>query len=1252
MNIEKLVLRNLTSIEGEQIIDFTAEPLRSAGLFAITGDTGSGKSTLLDAVCLALYGKAPRYLEAESVRTEERKDNEEKALRLNPTDPAGILRRGCKEGGVTLTFATAAGERYEATWSIRVKRTGTYDRPECGLKRLAPSRERIDKNDIPQRIEEVVGLTYDQFTRTAILAQGSFAGFLRAKTDDKAVLLEKLTGTEVYGSISKRIHVLTSQADADVTALANRMDGMLHDRLSDAERASLEEQQHLLTAQRDHFTEAATRQRYQLDWIQSITRAKTRTAEAETAANEAVRACIERRSDDLAVKRYDDLLPLRPLWQEIKLRTADISRIKGEETDNASRLEAAGKALTEAAAVLDRAQERTADAEKQLQLRTPDINRGHALEGEISVGTAQLARLEAQLKEMETMTLKRQNALKAKQEAHEATVAKIAQSKLHKQALSVHQLMFEKFDLIKDKLSVLTIETRRNVESHKKLTDLNRRKEELLQQGDKADAKQHQLEQKLSTLRGELLIHQQTNRGHDSARLQEAAAQGRARLQALRHALSLWQHISDGYTVIADREAALRREQAALTRLQLDTQKLEVEVRSVEEAHARVGTAYTLSQSDNIVRLRKQLKEGTACPVCGATHHPYHTETERELGNLLATLNREYEEAAVRLDLKRNTLSRQREDIAATSARIEADTHALDERRQRLEADIAEWQEGCATLDASFSDCTPTVNRDARRMMIQLLIDNTAQAADKADKELSTYNFHQGHINRLNEEIAALDTQMADNHTFLDKVRTEAHIATAAAEDLQQAITLSDRAVSELYTDLDDMVTVSGWFTEWKNNADGLRLRLTNLHTDWKTTCKTLDDTERQAELQAEELKSVEANVEEANKGLITLRESRDAAREELSARREELRRIFGDTDPRKEAAALNKAIDEARTAAQKAISEHEKAQGTLKQLEGQRDNLLASRLSAQQRLRDCQQELDLKILKFNGTNSPTQMSELDALFADGRDWNALRRLISDLADQRLVADNRLKQMREALLEIEADPKRPADDKEETRQVLETELAAGEQQIEQIATTLGEVSARLIAHAHCVERAGKLQDKIDKARDNAREWHRLDELLGSSDGKRFRKIAQSFTFSYLVAHANRHLSQLSPRYALYNRPGTLTLEIIDHDMFDQHRYASSLSGGETFVVSLALALGLASLSSGALTIGSLFIDEGFGNLDRESLDLVMAALSGLEGTQGRKVGVISHTEQIRSQISPQIQLLKRPIGGASYIMVR
>ena len=248
MNIEKIIIENLASISGEQTIDFTAEPLRSAGLFAITGDTGAGKSTILDAICLALYNRAPRFDDAERIRKDELETSDDKGQSIQAGDVRGMLRRGQKHGSATLIFATPDGARYEARWSVRLKRTGTYDRVERSLRRLSPKKQTFGEREIDDAVRDAVGLDYAQFTRTVLLAQNSFANFLKARRDDKSALLEKLTGTDIYGRISKKVYELNAEAQADVEALKNKMEGMLHDRLEPEELAELEERQRLLNA--------------------------------------------------------------------------------------------------------------------------------------------------------------------------------------------------------------------------------------------------------------------------------------------------------------------------------------------------------------------------------------------------------------------------------------------------------------------------------------------------------------------------------------------------------------------------------------------------------------------------------------------------------------------------------------------------------------------------------------------------------------------------------------------------------------------------------------------------------------------------------------------------------------------------------------------------------------------------------------------------------------------------------------------
>ena len=197
--------------------------------------------------------------------------------------------------------------------------------------------------------------------------------------------------------------------------------------------------------------------------------------------------------------------------------------------------------------------------------------------------------------------------------------------------------------------------------------------------------------------------------------------------------------------------------------------------------------------------------------------------------------------------------------------------------------------------------------------------------------------------------------------------------------------------------------------------------------------------------------------------------------------------------------------------------------------------------------------------------------------------------------------------------------------------------------------SLSIIEARLLQQAKNKAAVELIAKELSEKQSVADRWAKLNKLIGSADGTKFKVIAQSYTLNLLLLHANKHLSYLSKRYKLQQVPGTLALQVVDCDMCDEIRTVYSLSGGESFLISLALALGLSSLSSNNLKVESLFIDEGFGSLDAESLRTAMEALEQLQ-MQGRKIGVISHVQEMSERISVQVQVHKK-VNGKSVLSV-
>ncbi len=1248
MKIEKISLCNLASIDGEFVIDFGCEPLRSAGLFAITGDTGAGKSTLLDAVCLALYNNAPRFDDVQ--KFSKNRDEQTMIAGLQTDDVRNILRRGAREAYSKVEFSLPDGARYEATWSVRVKRTGTYDKVQRTLRCLSPRRMEIPEREVAQTIERITGLKYSQFTHTVMLAQNSFTKFLKANRAEKSELLERLTGTEIYGEISKKIYELKKNAEEACRVLDSEMKGVLVNRLEPEILRQTEEEKGRLETSIGQCTRRSEAVKAQLQWFADYGQATARVLECEALGNEAHKAYVALRADELRVERYDQVIRVLPLFNEIKMTEKDIVDYKRRESEVAEEVRKAALRLEEADAGLAAAKEAVREKEQQQRLRLPEISRGFSLTGEVSSAKAQCCVLERRFAEAES-------ALGEQRLLHRQCVARIEEvqrqmeaASLHKQALSVHSPMLENCELVLEKLRRLLVETNTLGDIDRSERELGERIKNRKVALDAAVKEQRREQDELYALGSELDIHRQANDGTDGEMLRKSHSERTLRLNRLLAAQALWKRIAEGYGEIEEQEVLLREQEVQCDHLKTETDALERELRAKEEVFESLHLNYTLSKKEDIRQLRQQLKEGSPCPVCGAAHHPYHSETEREMGALLSNLEKDYLALKEDVERRKKDLTGMQRDLAARIGVFTTQKDYLVQRRRRQEEDVLAWKD-CAELDASFKDCSPSVSREARTLLIGMLIDNCRKTVEETEEELRNFHFHQQHINRLNEAIAAIVAARQHAQAAYDELVRDYQGALAKLEEMQRTKEKCQRAGEVYYADLDAVISLSGWYTGWLADPDALSKRISELNADWKQTSATLDEAARKKDVLKEELRSAEEKLAEQERQMALQRDELAACRQSISEKEAELQRMFGGGSPEKEEQLLNEALRAARTVEENRSGERAEAHSRCKILQQECKVLQQECAKKQEACRKCKDELDGWIVRFNGEHSPVQFAELERIFSDTTDWKQLRTTINERREALTLATNKLETARRELAQVQSRPGRPSGEDDESQAALLEQQQEIETRSKTLQEQLGVVNSRLLAHSTCLRQTLDLQERLEAARKTCAEWQMLDADFGSADGKRFRSLAQSYTFGFLVDHANRQLERLSPRYRLLTIPGELTLKIIDRDMFDEQRYVSSLSGGESFVVSLALALGLASLSADSLSIGSLFIDEGFGNLDRESLDLVLSALGNLENTQGRKVGIISHTNQIRRHISPQIRLVKAPTGGRSSIEI-
>lgn len=953
MKILAIRLKNLTSIEGTVEVDFRTEPLHSAGIFAISGPTGAGKSTLLDALCLALYDKAPRFaISVENVNLADVGDNQ-----INQSDVRNLLRRGTSDGYAEVDFLGIDGRRYRSRWSVRRTRNkinGSLQPQMLEVKELDTEKEfQGTKKELLIQLVELVGLTYEQFTRTVLLAQNDFATFLKSKGAAKAELLEKLTGTGVYSRISQEVYARNKAAQEEVTLIQNRMNVI--ELMPEEELLALQKEKGLSTEKRALGIKLLAEQNEQLNVVRSLKiqeelwKKKQQEEQEEQAREKVLQGAL--------ASQEEGLVHFKAQWEAIQ----------------------------------------------------PDLKKAR--------------QLDVQIQSQQSSYIQSQQILQAanRQVAEQEQKMRVAAEQLQVSYSSLNRLLSHVG--IEEALQLEQVEEILRQEESKLAAATSTNEERLL---------------RLNSFGYPLLAEEQVKLQKELTRQQNIRQLTETQTKAKTEIERLEKEVADCLKQLTEQETALK-----------------VTQRLYENARMAVGK--------DVKALRRQLQEGEACPVCGSTAHPYHQEQE-VVDTLFRSIEQEY-------------------NVASTNYQ------QMNNRSIALQRDLAHQK----TVDGQIA-----------------------------------------------EQLAAL---------------YKAGIEAGNEEQIQHRL-------AELAEHI---------------------LEYRNLYAEWQRG--------------DEEIKKIRTHCEALRENVSLCR----LAMQKVSSAKEQL-----------------VILQNAASAELKRFEVIEKALNVLRQ---ERSQLLKGKSADEAEAAVAKREKELNL----------------ALEKARKEVEAVHNRLSGLQGE-------MKQIALAIGELQEQYK-----KIESPELLPEIIKKQQEENLNIERALSTMEARLLQQAKNKLTVEQIAKELAEKQTVAERWAKLNKLIGSADGAKFKVIAQSYTLNLLLLHANQHLSYLSKRYKLQQVPDTLALQVIDCDMCDEIRTVYSLSGGESFLISLALALGLSSLSSNNLKVESLFIDEGFGSLDAESLRTAMEALEQLQ-MQGRKIGVISHVQEMSERISVQVQVHKK-VNGKSVLTV-
>jgi len=1211
MRILSLRFKNLNSLAGEWKIDFTDPEYVSSGIFAITGPTGAGKSTILDAISLALYGRTPRLGKISKNAVE-------------------IMSRQTGDYFSEVEFVSDKGH-FRVIWSQKRahKKPGDLQPPKheiVDVKTGVPLESKQMR--VQQKVIEVTGLDYQQFTRSILLAQGEFATFLEANAEERAPILEKITGTEIYGQISIKVHERFGREKKTLDELNSKAENieMITPEQAEAlqnEKKDREKEIHKISVDCKNLEIAVT-------WLDTIAALKEDVSGLQVqqlafiAHKEAVGNDLDALSNARKARKlegvYTGLSALRTQQEsDSQEKKTCEEQLEGLNTVNARAFEVFISAQEKRDAAL---QEKQHEDEILRQVRELDtrirefINKRDEREHEKQRTEEDIKNYQQAIR---SVTLQ-SDEIQQKLRAATAYLEKHSADQKLIESLSGIESAFSQLD------TILQTTEQTKQELIKKENLLAKAEESLLFRKKDVDKLTEALQHAINEAERTKNEFATISGGRDIGDMRERFDTIKEQHSRLRSLLDLFTRSEE------DAEEFKRHSKIIATALSNRTEE-ETQHRLLQKEEEQIAHLEQLAEKKlflearikKLEQERENLTDGEPCPLCGSTDHPWSSG----ISPVPDTAQQELDAYKTALDNVREKIRKNEATLATIEAEVRTNQFVADNLDRKIKSELAELQRESDNLGLIAADKGLRYTITTAFAEYTARLENEREILKTAEEKEQQIRFSENCVNQERSALAGAQNEYGTAQSYRDmQIRDRNRISDEITEN-NKKYARQKAAILDVLQKYEGVIMFSA-----HEMAKQVMTELTERRDAYVAALTKQQDLEKSFQQCEAELQKNQALLSVADNTLMDFNKILADINEDLKSNSVKRQELYGEKDTSIEEARFASKIDEAVKELSAANDAKNLADNQKSSCETQIKTLsekITRRISA---LQEKEREFS-HVLSESGFFEENQF--ISARLPPDK-LAVLEQLEADLIREETRIFTGLREKSTKLAEEEARSLTTA-----RREDLTIDIENKKNRIADLQIDIGRLKTNLEQYEAQVVKHQALKEEIARQEKEFIKWQKLHDLIGSADGKKFRVFAQGLTFETLVAQANRHLRTMSDRYLLVrNKESPLDLDIMDNYQAGEIRTTDNLSGGEKFIVSLALALGLSGMASHNVRIDSLFLDEGFGTLDPETLETALETLSSLQ-REGKIIAIISHIPALRERIPVQIQVEK--IGG-------